>query len=109
MGINGIGTEVKGLQCPRCKDIIYSRANHDFRRCSCNGIFVDGGQHDYSHRAGAEVDLIGAVVSVTLTVDATPAELFEDWNKGIDKFGCIAAPGVPNPVKGLQLTLYPIG
>ena len=33
----------KGIQCPKCKDKIFSLSRHDFRYCSCKTCFVDGG------------------------------------------------------------------
>lgn len=36
----------KGIQCPKCKDKIYSDYTHDFKYCSCQTCFVDGG-YDY--------------------------------------------------------------
>jgi len=41
-----------GVQCPACEDIIFSFYQHDFRRCMCGKVFVDGGD-DYM-RTGAE-------------------------------------------------------
>lgn len=41
-----------GIQCPECEDIIFSLYPHDFRRCMCGKVFVDGGD-DYM-RCGAE-------------------------------------------------------
>ena len=41
-----------GIKCPQCGDEIYSMYTHDFRRCSCGALFVDGGD-DYC-RMGAE-------------------------------------------------------
>lgn len=41
-----------GIQCPSCQDIIFSLYRHDFRRCACGKVFVDGGD-DYL-RYGAE-------------------------------------------------------
>lgn len=35
------------LQCGRCKDIIQSQYRHDYVRCECGEIFVDGGD-EYS-------------------------------------------------------------
>jgi hypothetical protein len=35
---------VKGVRCPTCKDAIWSRGEHDLRRCSCGGSFIDGGR-----------------------------------------------------------------
>jgi hypothetical protein len=41
-----------GIQCPACEDIIFSLYTHDFRRCMCGKVFIDGGD-DYT-RCGAE-------------------------------------------------------
>ena len=55
---------VKGVQCFSCKDAIWSRHRHDFRKCSCGKTFVDGGR-DYL-RCGGEV-LPGSVTIDTAT------------------------------------------
>ena len=34
------------VRCKKCNDIIESLYTHDFKRCKCGAIFVDGGQ-DY--------------------------------------------------------------
>jgi hypothetical protein len=39
-------------KCLKCGDVIESKSRHDFVYCSCEEIFVDGGQ-DY-FRAGAK-------------------------------------------------------
>ena len=39
-------------QCRKCEDIIESKHRHDFVRCKCGSIFIDGGL-DY-HRGGAK-------------------------------------------------------
>lgn len=44
------------IQCLGCNDIIESKTVHDFVRCSCGSIAVDGGQ-DYKRRFG-KLDLI---------------------------------------------------
>jgi hypothetical protein len=75
---------VQALQCPNCKDVIYSRAHHDFHHCSCGDCFVDGG-FDYM-RAGW-TDKSPEYLSVD--VEASLDELYNDWNKQIDKFGII--------------------
>lgn len=31
------------IQCKHCKEIIESKTDHDFQRCSCRAIGVDGG------------------------------------------------------------------
>lgn len=34
------------IQCKHCGDVITSRSVHDFQKCSCGAVFVDGGE-DY--------------------------------------------------------------
>lgn len=75
---------VNGLICPTCKDKIYSRTTHDMRFCSCGEIAIDGG-FDYT-----KVSFKKAIPeSVKLEIDASKDELYQDWNKNINKFGLI--------------------
>ena len=39
------------LKCNQCQDIIESKHRHDYVRCRCNSIFVDGG-NDYLRYGG---------------------------------------------------------
>lgn len=34
---------VNKARCKKCNDIIESKHEHDFKRCSCGSIFIDGG------------------------------------------------------------------
>lgn len=45
------------IQCIYCKDIIESKENHDFKRCSCGRVAIDGGK-DYLKRIGNDSDYI---------------------------------------------------
>jgi len=36
-------------KCRKCRDVIESTYRHDFVKCKCGAIFVDGG-HDYYRR-----------------------------------------------------------
>ena len=38
-------------KCLKCGDILESKFTHDFKQCSCEAIFIDGG-HDYLRRGG---------------------------------------------------------
>lgn len=38
---------VRGLRCPKCDDVIWSRSRHDYRHCSCGAVMIDGGR-DYT-------------------------------------------------------------
>lgn len=37
---------VNKVRCKKCNDIIESKHSHDFKRCQCGQIFIDGGR-DY--------------------------------------------------------------
>lgn len=45
--LKGVG----GVRCPECNDWIWSKHRHDFRHCSCESCFVDGGR-DYLRYGG---------------------------------------------------------
>ena len=40
---------LNAIQCVRCEEVIRSTHRHDFRRCKCGRVAVDGG-HDYLKR-----------------------------------------------------------
>jgi len=76
--------KINAIKCLSCGDIIYSRARHDMRWCSCKMIAIDGG-FDYH-----KVSFTDALPkSVEIEVDVTKNELFRDWNRSSDKFGLI--------------------
>lgn len=75
---------VTAITCPSCKQTIYSRARHDYHSCECGDVFVDGG-FDYL-RYGRK-DQVPEITKVK--VNATKKELYDDWNRSIDKFGII--------------------
>lgn len=76
---------IAAIQCPECKDAIFSRAQHDFHYCSCGYCFIDGG-FDYI-RYGAK-DL-STIIHVDLDLPVTKEELYDDWNKSENKYGII--------------------
>ena len=80
------GGEMKiiALECPKCKDVIFSRATHDFRRCSCEEISIDGG-FDYM-RIGYKTK---SPKTVIIDVKSTKTKLYQDWNLRRDKFGIV--------------------
>ena len=77
---------VKGIKCPNCKDIIYSRTRHDFHYCSCRACAIDGGT-DYVKVLYNPTQPYTDIVSVE--IEATQKELYDDWNLHQDKFGRI--------------------
>lgn len=78
--------KIKAIQCPTCGDIIFSRATHDFRSCSCNEIYIDGG---FSYVRVGYHNLDQPPENIEIDLDVTKKELYDDYNKGIDKFGII--------------------
>jgi hypothetical protein len=45
------------IKCTKCKDIIESKYRHDFVKCSCQAVAVDGGTA-YLRRLGNPGDFI---------------------------------------------------
>jgi len=85
-GLTNDMTKVGAIQCQSCRTIIYSRSRHDFHQCDCKSIFIDGG-FDYLKMSWMP-DFTPPTV-LTLEIEATKEELYQDWNKGINKFGWI--------------------
>jgi hypothetical protein len=56
---------VKGIQCPKCDDRIWSRGQHHLRKCKCGASFVDGGR-EYLRIGGAAAIDGKAVISIHL-------------------------------------------
>ena len=76
---------IRSLRCGKCGDKIFSRARHDFRTCTCGGLFIDGG-FDYRRWGGEQIDL---AKDTWIEVDATRKELLQDYYSGENKFGLI--------------------
>lgn len=87
--------EVSAIQCLGCKDIVYSRARHDFRECSCGKSFIDGG-FEYT-RVGWEtkkypISFKMCVVPWQWDEDTnyiTRNELYRDYNEQTNYYGLI--------------------
>ena len=45
------------IKCINCGDVLESKTPHDFKRCSCGKVAIDGG-HEYLKRIGNEEDYI---------------------------------------------------
>jgi DNA-directed RNA polymerase subunit RPC12/RpoP len=64
------GIEVTATQCPKCKDIIFSRVRHDYRSCSCGEVSIDGG-FDY--------------LKLTFSKDVSNLPIVRLWLNGVSK------------------------
>lgn len=85
--------KIDAVKCKKCKDIIYSRARHDFRRCQCGSTFVDGG-FDYVRCGG---DPLPEFVSINVDVEdesKVKEILYKDWASGSDRFGRVLDPAI---------------
>jgi len=79
-------TRILTVTCPGCGKEIYSRAPHDYRTCGCAcATMVDGGFSGYIRYGGKLRPFLRYRF-----VSATKKELYNDWNRRIDKFGIIA-------------------
>ena len=77
---------IKAYRCKTCEDILFSRAKHDYRTCSCGKVAVNGGIEFLQVRSMNQYP-----EKVELDIDITEEELFADWNSRRDKFGWISS------------------
>lgn len=77
---------ISAIKCKICESIVYSRARHDMRYCECKSCFIDGGQLHYIKTGGTSLDNIEMI---NIELDISYKELYDDWNKRIDKYGLI--------------------
>jgi hypothetical protein len=79
-------TEVGCVICPKCHDIVYSRARHDMRNCTCGEVAIDGGR--FYTKLCFKKDMPETKV---ITVPYSDDEMFQDWNQRKNKLGIIKA------------------
>jgi hypothetical protein len=77
---------VSTITCPLCGQTIYSRCRHDIRWCKCASICIDGG-FDYV-KIGWFPNLMPPETK-NIEINTTKKELYNDWNKDINKFGVL--------------------
>tara|TARA_R110002074_G_scaffold375913_1_gene552689 strand:- start:117 stop:374 length:258 start_codon:yes stop_codon:yes gene_type:complete len=77
--------KLKAIHCLSCNDAVYSRAEHDFRECSCGSVNADGGRTYFKHDTvpGAIFDIVEVDVPTSLN------DLYDDWSTMIDNYGII--------------------
>lgn len=73
--------QIWGLWNQKTNEVIYSRAQHDFVTDN-EGNFVDGGQIGYGRRS-----LSDHCVPVVFESNVSYADLYNDWNYRINKYG----------------------
>ena len=72
--------KINGIQCLKCKDVIFSRARHDIHWCSCKSVAIDGG-FDYCKAVGDKF------IMITIEAKVDKQELYNDWSSKKDKWG----------------------
>ena len=78
--------KVNAIKCPVCKDIIYSRSQHDFHWCTCGNTAIDGGNEYVRISAKSHFD---DIVVRQIEINATKSQLYYDWCYNKNKFGTI--------------------
>ena len=91
--------KVSAIQCNDCRDIIYSRARHDFRWCTCKNCAIDGGL-DYLRVIGDGYKM------KSLVIESTKEELYNDWNNSKDLFGLVSNTDQLNEVEKKAIFKY---
>jgi len=79
---------VAAIICPKCGQGVFSRARHDFRRCSCKKCAIDGG-FDYMKVSWSPEYASPEVIHIE--INSTREELYKDWNLNVDKFGILTS------------------
>ncbi len=89
--------EIRAGICPTCKDIIYSRAQHDLMKCTCGECSIDGGSYilgeedafSYIRVQGDQVTTTVKFTEFTSIKDAK-VKLYDDWASRVNKYGRIS-------------------
>tara|TARA_R100000008_G_C3518575_1_gene132734 strand:+ start:351 stop:629 length:279 start_codon:yes stop_codon:yes gene_type:complete len=78
--------KVRAIECYSCKDVVYSRAEEDYRECSCASVNTCGGQTFTKFDAipGADYKIFN------LELNATRDEIYVDWLEMHDKYGIVS-------------------
>jgi hypothetical protein len=83
--------KIVAYRCPDCAIEIYSRCEHDFRKCDCGYIAVDGGHFDTQTGRWICKRMVHQPNKIPLTnlydISVTLKDLYNDWNNGDDKYG----------------------
>lgn len=79
-------TKVWAVKCPKCGDMLYSRAQQDTRTCSCQDVNISGPNELL--RVGFKVS---QPIRFEIEVEASSNDLFLDWRSRANKFGLIKA------------------
>lgn len=83
--------KVDVAECYYCHDIIFSRARHDMRFCTCKHTYVDGGLEYF------KVGWTGRrPYTFSLFILENKRQLYDDWNTMADKLGLMTRESARN-------------
>jgi hypothetical protein len=85
---------ILACKCKFCEDILFSRAKHDYRTCSCGKLAVNGGLENPRTQSWDHYP-----ERIKLDLEVTEEELFTDWNSRRDEFGWVKSGKVIKPVE----------
>ena len=78
---------VRAIHCEECDTTVYSRATDDLRECECGRVRVYGGF--MSHFKYEIIDKKTKYKTLKMNIQATPNDLYDDYETMEDKFGLI--------------------
>lgn len=78
---------VRAIKCEECNTTVYSRAREDVRECECGRVRVYGGF--LSHFKYDIKDEKTKYKTLKMNIQATPNDLYDDYETMEDKFGLI--------------------
>ena len=82
--------KVNGIMCPKCDDIIFSRAHHDFHSCTCGSVNIDGGFEYLRFGWNNDINRDDIIhVDIEFNSNITKEILYQDWNLRTDKYGIL--------------------
>jgi len=73
-----------GLFCLKCGTVVFSCAGHDFHRCTCGNVAVDGG-FNYLRISYKTKQFM--YLEIVFPRKITKATLYKAWNEGDDSVG----------------------
>jgi hypothetical protein len=77
---------VKAVCCEECNTTVYSRTMEDMRECECGRVVVYGGFKNFKYEIR---DDKAKFKKLNVDLNATPDDLYRDYEKMEDKFGLI--------------------
>jgi len=78
---------IKAIKCNACNNIVYSRAEGDYRECACGSVGAFGGQAYTKYNAVGSSSHEKIIINLDIHLD----DLYNDWKEMVDRYGLIKA------------------